>query len=342
MSQIVTVLFIGDPHIQIDNITEVKLCIEKLILLAEEKKPTFIVLAGDLLHNHERLHITPLNISYEFINKMRNISKTYILVGNHDYCNNSQFLSENHWMNGLKEWKNVVIVDKVISEVINNKQFMFVPYVSPGRFEEALNTSGKDWMKYDCIFAHQEFFGCKMGSIISVEGDKWSIDYPYIISGHIHSRQIPQKNIYYPGSMLQHAFGESTKNIIACIRFNESIEYSLEEIDLKLPRKKIIYIDVDNVDEYKIIETNDKIKMTVSGSYDQFKALKKTKKYKKIIENGIKIVFKPNKIEHVENIPEKVVNETTFSTILSEIINHEKDSYLFQIYELVVNNRQIN
>lgn len=347
VEQQVSVLFIGDPHIQVDNIKEADLCIEKLIQLAEEKKPSFIILGGDLLHTHERLHTTPLNKCYEFIDKMRKVSKTYVLTGNHDYENNSQFLTSNHWMNGLKEWKNVIIVDKVFTEIINNKQFTFVPYVSPGRFIEALNTStcksGEkvDWINSYCIFAHQEFFGCKMGAIVSVEGDKWPLDYPNVISGHIHSRQRPQKNIYYPGSMLQHAFGESTKNIIAYLTF-DTPDYYLEEIDLELPRKKIIYMDVENLDDYKIIETKDKIKITVSGSYDQFKALKKTKKYKKIIKDGIKVVFKAKKIEHESDIPDKVVNETVFSNILNELINQQKDNYLFQTYELVVNNIQIN
>ena len=101
-------------------------------------------------------------------------------------------------------------------------------------------------------------------------------------------------------------------------------------------------MDVEEIVDFIIPETNDKIKITVSGSYDQFKALKKTKKYKKIIEDGIKIVFKAKNIVHSEDVPEKVVNETTFSTILTEIINQEKDKYLFQTYELVVNNRQMN
>ena len=341
-----SVLFIGDPHIQIDNIQEVDLCLKKLIILAKEKLPTFIVIAGDLLHTHERLHTTPLNKSYDFINEMRNISKTYVLVGNHDYENNSQFLSTNHWMNGLKEWKNVTIIDKVIVENINNRQFTFVPYVSPGRFKEALHTvfsdEKMDLLKCDCIFAHQEFFGCKMGAIVSVEGDKWPDDYPNIVSGHIHSRQRPQKNIYYSGSMLQHAFGESTKNIVAYLIFDNDRDYFLEEIDLELPRKKIIYMDVENLDDYKLVKTEDKIKITVSGSYEQFKALKKTKKYKSIIDTGVKVVFKSKKIEHKENVPEKVVNETLFSTILTEIINNEKDKYLFQTYELVVNNKKVD
>ena len=339
-----TVLFIGDPHVQIDNIPEVELCITGLIKLAEEKKPTIIILAGDLLHTHERLHTTALNKSYEFIDKMRKISKTYVLVGNHDYISNSQFLTDNHWMNGLKEWTNVVIVDKVILETINGKQFVFVPYVSPGRFEEALNTIVLgDWMKSDCIFAHQEFFGCKMGAIVSIVGDKWAHDYPEVISGHIHSRQRPQKNVYYPGSMLQHAFGESTKNIIAWVTFSPSGgTYSLEEIDLELPRKKIVYMDVEDIDDYKVVETEDKIKITVSGSYEQFKALKKTKKYKKIIEKGIKVVFKPKKIEPPEGevVSGRLGNETVFSSILEDIIKQSQDNYLFQTYELVINNKE--
>ena len=142
--------------------------------------------------------------------------------------------------------------------------------------------------------------------------------------------------------MLQHAFGESTKNIIACLTFNESPDYLLDEVDLGLPRKKIIYMDVENIDDYKITDTTDKIKITVSGSYEQFKALKKTKKYKKIIDDGIKIVFKPKKIELENQMEEKLTSDTSFSTILSELVNNQKDTYLFQTYELVVNNKTIN
>ena len=36
----------------------------------------------------------------------------YVLVGNHDYINNSQYLSGNHWMTVFKGWENVKVVDK--------------------------------------------------------------------------------------------------------------------------------------------------------------------------------------------------------------------------------------
>jgi len=340
------VLFIGDQHFITDNIPEVELFIQKITQLAEEKKPDLILVAGDLLDTHERIHTTPLNKAYEFVDKMRKISLTYVLVGNHDMLNNGQFLTDNHWMNGMKEWDNTVIVDKVLCKKFGDFLFTFVPYVSPGRFEEALNTHNSDWKESTCIFAHQEFYGCKMGAIVSIDGDKWDLEYPNVISGHIHSKQNPQKNIYYPGSAMQHAFGESTKNIIAYLTFTKgSSEYELNEIDLELPRKKIVYMDVDKFDDYKIPETEenaDKIKLTVSGSFEDFKALKKTKKYKDIIDKGIKLVFKADKIKKAENVPEKIENETVFSTILNELVNEKKDNYLLQVYELVVNNKQID
>ena len=338
------ILFIGDPHFMTSNIPEVELFIDRITDLATSKQPDIIVIGGDLLHTHERLHTLPLNKAYEFVDKMRKIATTYVLVGNHDYIQNQQFLTENHWMNGMKEWENTIIVDKLYVENIKNSSFVFTPYVPPGRFEEALSTLNNDsiWKKSDCIFAHQEFFGCKMGAIISVDGDKWDIDYPEIVSGHIHSKQTPQTNIYYPGSSMQHAFGESTKNIIAYLTFNgDKQKYHLEEIDLNLPRKKIVYMDIQNIDEYKIPETDDKIKISISGVYEDFKTLKKTKKYKELISKGVKVVFKTKNTDSDKTQMDHMDNKS-FETILYNIIDNQKDSYLYETYELVINNKQVN
>lgn len=340
---IVKVLCIGDPHIQLDNILEFNKFLENITILAKEKKPDLIVILGDTLHTHERLHTIPLNKAYEFVNIMSSIAKTYILVGNHDYISNTQYLSENHWLNGMKVWDNVVVVDRVKSLIINNKKFIFVPYVSNGMFEKALNTFNEyDWKEVTCIFAHQEFYGCKMGGIISIEGDKWDNEYPLVISGHIHSRQKIGNNIYYPGSAMQNAFGESDKNIIPFIIFKENNEYECEEINLELPRKKIIYMDVTDIDDYKLPKSEDKIKVTLSGNYDEFKALKKTSKYKKMIDEGVKVVFKPKKIKKENVEEEKVVWAMGFKNILNCIINKEKNTDLLKAYEVVVNGNEIN
>lgn len=344
-----SILFIGDPHFQVSNIIEVDMFIERIVKLALEKKETttgldFVIVAGDLLHTHERLHTIALNKAYELIRKLRDIVKTYVLVGNHDYIQNQQYLTTNHWMNGMKEWDNVEIIDTVVKLETGDSSFIFTPYVPNGRFIDALNTlNNESWKDVSCIFAHQEFAGCKMGAIVSIDGDKWLLDYPHVVSGHIHSRQTPQKNVYYSGSAMQHAFGESEKNIIAYFQFTGK-EFTLDEIDLKLPRKKIIYMDVKNIDSYEAPETEDKIKVTVSGDYEQFKALKKTKKYKELMSKGVKVIFKPKKIDKLTKNKEQdnYGEDTDFQTILSSLINNEKNPYLSQAYELVVNGKEVS
>ena len=491
------ILAVGDQHFKTDNIEEVDIFISKITELALSKNPNIIILLGDLLHTHEKIHCSPLNKAYEFIDKMRKIAKTYILVGNHDMCfgfntpilmydttvrmiqdirvgdivlgddynprivshitsgesemylveqsigddyivnenhtlclvdnatlnivditvrdyiqlhddikrslsgyksykskesisriyntvfvsnigiqkyygfstnenhkfllpdctvvhncNNSQFLTENHWLNGLKAWDNVSIIDKVVKENINGFDLTFVPYVYPGRFVEALNSLGDDsWKNCDCIFAHQEFYGCKMGSIISEEGDKWLETYPQVVSGHIHTNHKVQNNIYYPGSAMQNAFGDKGKNIIPYLQFVKKGEYILDEIDLGLSRKYIVYFDnIKEVEDYVIKEdkdedkVEDKVKISISGSMEEFKVFKKTKKYKELTDKNIKIVFKHTRKEITERnsminelINEQNMNsESNFESILENIILRENNKLLYEDYTSVI------
>ena len=528
------IIAVGDPHFQTQNIPEVNMFIDRLETLVNEKKPDLIVILGDLLHTHEKLHVTPYNKALEFVDRMRKITDTVVLVGNHDMCfaqntpilmsdgtvkysqdiqvgdcvmgddntprkvlnltrgqakmydivqlmgdsytvtenhllclkilfpteiywnviehlwtvewltsefviktknfsvqdettieevkiiaekfletvpiigiskinisvfdflklpeniknklfgysntdeffikvlpskktefygwetdgnhmfllrdgtvvhncNNQQFLSTEHWMNAMKEWNGVKIVDTVYHKDIKGFHLVFCPYVYPGRFQEALSTDQREWKDADCIFAHQEFYGCKMGAIMSVEGDRWSEQFPKVVSGHIHSKQTIQTNLYYCGSSMQHAFGESEKNIIPVFNFSKEIKgYDLEEVDLELPRKKIVYTDVQNIDELKLPEnTDDKVKITISGVYEEFKAFKKTKKYRELIKTGTKVVFKPKKITKEEQEKSPEVNETDFIKILNALVMNEKNTSLYQAYELIVNNKKI-
>jgi hypothetical protein len=242
-------------------------------------------------------------------------------------------------MNAMKDWDNVFIVDTVFTLERSDLKFVFTPYVPNGRFEEAMNTIGDDWRDADCIFAHQEFAGCKMGAIVSIDGDKWSEDYPEIVSGHIHSRQTPQPNVYYTGSAMQHAFGESDKNIIPVLEFEPGSRYKLREVDLELPRKRIVYMDMDKVDTFNTPETSDQLKITLTGNYDEFKSFKKSEKYKDLTKNGTKVVFKAKK----DSEATKPQQQTSgFREILYDLVMQTRDEALLEFYELVVNNKKIS
>ena len=136
----VNCICIGDPHFKKDNIPIVDLFIEKIVCLVTGQKPDFVVVLGDLMHEHERLLTPVLNKSYEFIKRISELTKVFVVVGNHDMINNQVYLTEDHWMNAMKYWDNVVIVDKVIKYTLKLRDFIFVPYVYVGRFHEALDT----------------------------------------------------------------------------------------------------------------------------------------------------------------------------------------------------------
>jgi hypothetical protein len=298
---------------------------------------------GDVLHTHERVHTVPLNKAYILISRLREIAPTYVLVWNHDAINNQIFLTDQHWMNGMKEWANVVIVDQVRSLVIDDMRLVFVPYVPNGRFVEALDTLHEDWRDATCIFAHQEFAGCKMGAITSIDGDRWSEDLPQVVSGHIHSKQRPQTNIFYPGSSLQVAFGESQSNIIPVLTFEGVGEmYEADEVDLGLPRKKIVNMDVDEIARFTPPEDGDKVRLTLSGCEDQFKAIKKTLQYKKLVERGVKIVFRKKRSELRGAAEAQVPDGVHFTEILDEMVAGRADQYLNQSYHLVGHGKEVD
>lgn len=325
------VLFIGDQHVKTSNLAEIELLIKAIENEFLQNPPSIIVMGGDLLHTHERLNTVALNKACDFINRMRKIALTYVLVGNHDAIHNGIFLSEDHWLNPIKQWHNVVIVDKIISFEKANTKLIFAPYVPPGRFIEALNTIN-GWLDANCIFAHQEFKGCKMGHILSEIGDDWPLNYPNVVSGHIHLRHKPQPNIYYSGASIQHAFGESERNSIALLNFDGEME--IKEYDFNLPRKKIVYLDTKEIATYKKTgRAEDSVKITLSGNVEEFKAFKKTKKYKELISDGIKIVFKTKDIS-TKSINDTKTKEINAYDILISLL--EKDNLMTVFNKYIV------
>ena len=346
----VKVIFIGDQHFKTNNIEEVDIFIKKITKLTKDSKPDFIVLAGDLLDRHEKLHTIPLNKASNFINNMRLIAPTFVLVGNHDFIGNQEFLTENHWLNPFKYWDNVTIVDKTILHQIDKFRFIFVPYVYPGRFMEALNSfdEGRElWKTANCIFAHQEFRGCKMGCFISEIGDVWSEDSPHVISGHIHINQRPQSNIYYPGSALQESSSTGERTIIPILTFDHE-GYETEEINLKLPKKYTIYIeDISKFEDFdkNSLNLKDKITISISGNIDEFKTLKnKSTKYKELVNQGnIKIQFKETRKQVSEKnkklqeiIDDNLENITDFKKILHNIVTKEQNEILYEDFKSLI------
>lgn len=238
------ILLIGDPHYKVSNRRETSE-FEKSVLenLEEIKNLDFIVVLGDILDTHEKIHIQPLCRAVDFIIKLSKFAKTYLLIGNHDRINNNVYMSPEHPFTGLKRRENIVVVDETVRE----EDFAFVPYVPNGRFHEAL---GPDYQHFHAIFAHQEFRGCKMGALVSETGDLWDTLDPPVFSGHIHDYQQPQKNILYTGTPFQHSFGDSSEKNIFILEIDETKIWNLEPIKLDVVQKRLFNMKISEFDEF--------------------------------------------------------------------------------------------
>jgi len=312
------ILFIGDPHIKNDNHEEIDILITQLKIVCEQHKFDRIVIAGDLMHYHERIFTQSLNKSLEFVSILSHYAPLDVIVGNHDMINNQQFLTSNHWLNVLKH-DNITVIEKPSVQVIDGFKIVLCPYVYPGRFMEALEHC--DWKTSNVIFAHQEFKGCKMGAIVSKEGDEWNETFPQVISGHIHDNQRPQQNIYYPGSPLQHSFGDTDKRVVCYIDELGKIV----DIPLDVPKKRIVTTTLKNLN-VSSLDSKSALKIKLSATPEEFKMFKQTSEYKTCIEKGIKVQLK------VATTERKTMGNKPFKILLDELVVTDGDPLLKKLY----------
>ena len=350
------ILCVGDQHLDTLEPQVIERFIGEIVKTVKETSPEIVIFMGDMLHYHDTIYIDSLNNAHNLIESVSELATTFVIVGNHDMKGPTCFLDPtSHWLSSMKRgWSGVTIVDTLTTHTLNNgKKITMLPYVEPGRFIEALGGDGSgEWLNTDCIFGHQEFLGCKMGPMISTCGDKWDKKFPPVISGHIHGRQMVGTNIFYTGSSVQTSFGESSDKSICMVYFNGGTPDGgtptrlvgsggvvVYDIYLNMPKKKTYYKTIDDVMKKDgIVQTilkseddsNTTYKLTIKGKNEEFKAFKKSKKYKDIIKKGIKVVFKHAQVDVEMGVVDgggaNDNNILSFDEILNKEIKKEKNS----------------
>lgn len=285
----IRIFVIGDPHFKTNNVEECNLMCNEIIQLLDELRPDAVVCLGDVLDRHETIHVGPFLRSINFFEEIAKKYRLYILIGNHDRPSNQVFMTDEHPFTALKLWKNTTIVDRTIVDTICNQSFAFVPYVPPGRFMEAL--SGVEMQHIQAIFAHQEFYGAKMGATESLIGDKWNSAYPLVISGHIHDYDHLQSNIIYTGTPIQHAYGDQdNKGVFLFVFDGENKTWEKKMFALNIPKKKIVKIHCSEASYLKNLDPKSHYKIIISGTPEEIKSLKLGSMLSKI--KRYKIVYK--------------------------------------------------
>lgn len=320
------ILIVGDPHFKLNNVVDCQDMASQIVQIAKDKQPDMIVVLGDTLDRHDVINMIPLCQSVDFLKQLQDISKVYLIIGNHDRRNNKIYMTEEHPFTALKYWNNIDIIDtiKYIIFYKNNKEYYFtmVPYVETGLFREALKLV--DYKKSHCLFCHQEFKDAQMGAFKSVHGEIWQEDDPYVISGHIHDYQKLQNNILYIGTPIQHSFGDNPKKCIVMLHLDDKInhhdECQYEKIKLNIKVKKIIHLKYEEVAKYKLDE-NINAKIIITGTLTENKTLMKSPKIIKWKKTAV-VVFRDIPTE--TPIKENYVRES-FTSLLYNSIKNDKN-----------------
>lgn len=211
---------IGDVHIADRHMAMCDEAMAKVIVLIEKRPDVhLVVIMGDILDRHNNVKLTHQRKAINWIHDMHERCKQNnivlaVIIGNHDRPNNQDCFSDIHPFMGIQDVANsLYIVSKPKAIVINEQKILLMPYVSPGRFMEGFNAYMNGMHKqnlwrtihsikdFHLVFGHQECKGAPYGPVVSTIGDEWPLDYPMLISGHIHTRIKLQENLLYTGSL---------------------------------------------------------------------------------------------------------------------------------------------
>lgn len=303
------ILCIGDLHFNIKRLKHIKKLKEDIRNIIKENNIDIIVFLGDILDNHKNIHLTVLNETIIFFKKLSKLEKKiYVLVGNHDRTNNQVYMTNEHpfYMININ---NVEFISK--TKQVN--ELLFVPYVPNGRFNDAIN--GFDLTNIKCIFAHQEFKGCMLNKhITSKNGDDYS-NYPYIISGHIHTFH-KMENVLYIGTPYQISIDESEKKYYVIF---DTETHNIKKIRTTFEYQKIKEINIEDIDN--IDDNLENTKLIVYGKLNTLKINKH-----KIKDKTDNFVLKP-----IKSIKDINLKNESFIDILFKLMTDEEK----KIYEIL-------
>ena len=171
-----------------------------------------------------------------------------------------------------------------------------------------------------------------MNTITSTDGDKWSEDYPYVVSGHIHGRQMVGKNIYYPGTPHQTRFGESLDKTVSLFKVFSDGRREVSRVSLGLPTKRILKVDSSEMSTFTLPESKDtEFKVEISGSIEEFKTFMKGKEYRTLSKKCV-VVFKARQSDTEVQIPDSIDINDSFLEVLKDLVDEEKNPLLGEIF----------
>ena len=195
------ILVVGDVHAVPKELDECAKLINLVIETAENEKVTEVLFLGDIFDTHSVIRVEVLNFWKEQFSKMKFEHKLSVacLIGNHDMPGSKQAEEARlHSLSSLSWW-GVEIIDE--------------PTVIFGNIGAIPYTHDKNKFIKQCqelyekgaietVFAHQTFLGAMFETNFPAPDgvNIGLVPQKFVISGHIHKRQLVEEKVYYPGS----------------------------------------------------------------------------------------------------------------------------------------------
>lgn len=336
-SEKVNAVIVGDTHFSKDTPLDNEKLASEILRHVREKRPDFVVLLGDTLHDHETVRVLPHNVVYKMMEELTSITYVVLIIGNHDLIDGNQFLTDHHIFTPYKKWKKVIVVDSPVQIDVGELSFVACPYVPPGSFRKALTTleSHPDivWELADCIFAHQEMEHSMGKPEPSVRGDSWSTDLPPIISGHLHEAHSLDSGVHYPGSSNITSYGCTTRRYLWYTTFTSGKKkFHYKKLPMVLTRRKTEVLDVEELKDIDASTYNSdttKYKLVIKGTVEDLNLFKQGKTYRELNSySSVTFAFTPvieneDIAQVMKSSTHSLDSESTFDSILKQVVSHK-------------------
>lgn len=307
---------IGDLHFDVAYADDCRRLAQELVNVVTDcsarynnSKP-YVVVLGDTLHHHEKVFTESMTDAVQLFKNLRDLARhLYIIVGNHDLPSGHDYLRQRHWLHAIKgEWSGTTVIDRPTVVMWENRKIVLAPYVPAGMFQMSLKDSDVDATDASAVFCHQEFSGARFGPAISSEGDSWPASGAFVVSGHVHLNQMVGDNVYYVGSSMQLAFGDSSKTVVGELCFPDRTGEDagpqtpiVREVELTSIRKKRSI----NLTSVQAAETEsgtsaalaharagDCVRVSVAGTPEEFRHFVKTDAYRDLARAGAVVTLR--------------------------------------------------
>jgi len=271
-------LFIGDLHVQVNNLDETSRLFQLIEKTASEHAVDAVVFLGDIFHTHSVVRQEVVDLLQSELSRLSKNNAIYILAGNHDGSSPTSTK-----VNAVRQTLSHLVT--VIDE--NSGSVVVGPYGLIG-FTHSEDAFKKSLTQTRYLVCHQTFNGATYENGFYAP-DGFSVEsvsqYERVIAGHIHSSQ-SVSNITYIGTPRPVSSAEffnlgsnDTKNIFIHISDTDTLIHISTGGWVRTQYRAEIVEGQDNSIVISALKNNvdplSKVRVTVSGTEEFCKTISK-------------------------------------------------------------------